>query len=532
MGRVHVQRPPAPSDAPRPSRLARWGRLVVVAAFALLGAALSVELSAHTQVAIGPFDATLSARPSLSGNTVVRLGPLGTVELDTHDAPVTMEARVDDLRLDEAGAIARDLTLLNGIEDDIARDARAGLWALVRRALLAAVLGGAVGAFAASRRWRALLGGGVVGGLLAVSITSAGAATFRPKAIAEPRYSGLLRVAPTAVGDARALVGRFGEYRAQLAEFVGNVLALYQVAQELPTLGPSDGLVRVLHVSDVHLNPQAYDLMRELVSQFEVDAIVDTGDTTDFGTALESRYVDAIGRLGVPYLWVKGNHDSATTGSAIAGQPNAVVLDSTSAEVEGIRFFGVADPRFTPDKSQPTGWEVEEAQADAYAPRVARLLRDAEPPQVDVLLVHDARTAARAGDLAPLVLAGHTHEPHQGTIGEATLLVQGSTGGAGRRGVALDEADREPLVASVLYFDRASRRLVAYDQVVVEGLGNRGVRVERRTVSAPLPPARVPAVQGDDRTASPTSNGPLPLTSVGVEGLVATGEPPGASDGD
>jgi hypothetical protein len=57
------------------------------------------------------------------------------------------------------------------------------------------------------------------------------------------------------VGDARALVSRYGEYRAQLAEFVGNVLALYQVAQDLPTLGPTNGLVRVLHVSDVHLNP-------------------------------------------------------------------------------------------------------------------------------------------------------------------------------------------------------------------------------------------------------------------------------------
>src|SRR5690606_24206703 len=109
-----------------------------------------------------------------------------------------------------------------------------------------------------------------------------------------------------------------------------------------------------------------------------------------------------------------------------------------------------------------------------------------EPPDVDVLVVHDARVAARSGNLVPLVLAGHTHEPDQSTIGKATLLVQGSTGGAGRRGVAEDPADREPLVASVLYFDRSSRRLVAYDQVVVEGLGSRSVRVDRRTLGDPL----------------------------------------------
>ena len=80
--------------------------------------------------------------------------------------------------------------------------------------------------------------------------------------------------------------------------------------------------------------------------------------------------------------------------------------------------------------------------AGAFAPRVARLLRDAEPPAVDVLLVHDARTAARSGHLVPLVLAGHTHQREQGVIGDATLLVQGFTGGAGRRGVAEDEAER------------------------------------------------------------------------------------------
>jgi predicted phosphodiesterase len=456
---------------------------MAVVVCAALGAVVACALAGRVQVPVGPFDATISARPSLSGGTLVRLGPLGTVELDTHDAPLTMEVRVDDLRVDEAEAIARDLKLLDGIEDDIARDARAGLWALVRRAVAAAVVGGAIGGLAASRRWRSLALGGVVGALLAGSLTAVSARSFRPEAVAEPRYTGLLTVAPTAVGDARALVSRYGEYRAQLAEFVGNVLALYRVSQDLPTLGPTDGLVRVLHVSDVHLNPQAYDLMRELVGEFDVDAIVDSGDSTDFGTSVESNNLDDIGRLGVPYLWVKGNHDSGATAASIAAQPNAVVLASTATEVEGIRFFGVADPRFTPDKSRAGGAAVEEAAAVDFAPRVARLLRDAEPPDVDVLVVHDERIAGRSGFLVPLVLAGHTHEPRLGAIGDATLVVQGSTGGAGRRGVGEDADSRQPLLASVLYFDRASRRLVAYDQVAVEGLGNRGVRVERRTVA-------------------------------------------------
>ncbi len=478
----------------------------------LVGAVIAVALFAQVRAPIGPFDATLSARPSLRGGTVVLLGPLGTVELETHRGPFTLQAQVDELRVPEAEAIARDPARLDGIEDDIAHDAREGLWALARRTGLAGLVGGAVGGLVCTRRWRWLGGGAVAGSLLVVAVTATSVATFRPRALAEPRYSGLLTVAPTAVGDAQALVDRFGEYRAQLAEFVGNVVALYQVASDLPTLAPADDLVRVLHVSDVHLNPQAYDLMKELVRQFDVDAVVDTGDSTDFGTSLESRSVAAIGGLGVPYVWIRGNHDSAATTRSIAALPNAIVLDGQAADVAGLRFFGVGDPRFTPDKSEATGSDVEQAAAEAFAPRVAKLLRDAEPPAVDVLVVHDERTAARTGYLVPLILSGHTHEPRLGRIGDATLLVEGSTGGAGRRGVSADE--REPLMCSILYFDRATRRLVAYDQVSVDGLGERGVRVDRHAVEEPEP--------DDDQTASTTTTTTTATTTTATTTTTVT----------
>ena len=62
-----------------------------------------------------------------------------------------------------------------------------------------------------------------------------------------------------------------------------------------------------------------------------------------------------VGRFDVPYLFVKGNHDDADMVEAVAANDNARVLDGTS-EVAGIRFFGVADPTFTPGK----GYQVEE----------------------------------------------------------------------------------------------------------------------------------------------------------------------------
>lgn len=67
----------------------------------------------------------------------------------------------------------------------------------------------------------------------------------------------------------------------------------------LPAYEPDDRTIRLLHVSDIHLNPAAYDLMASVITQFTVAAVVDTGDSTDYGSELENRTLGRIGRLGV-----------------------------------------------------------------------------------------------------------------------------------------------------------------------------------------------------------------------------------------
>ena len=149
--------------------------------------------------------------------------------------------------------------------------------------------------------------------------------------------------------------------------------------------------------------------------------------------------------------------------------------------VAGLRVWGVGDPRYTPDKDQPAGPDSEQDQADAFADEAADELRSVGV--VDIVVVHDARIAADMGDQVPLVLAGHTHVPKEAELGDATLLVEGSTGGAGLRGLQGD--DPHPLTASILYFDAATDRLVAYDRITVDGLGGAGVRIERHVLEPP-----------------------------------------------
>jgi predicted phosphodiesterase len=465
------------------ARWERWGPRLRVAVFAVAGSFIVLFLAGSVPAQVGPFETTVSVRPSLSGETVVRLAPLGTIEMDTHDAPVRLDLRVDELGLEEAERIADRPESVDQLGDDLAEEVRRALVRLAARCLLLALLGGLLGALAARLHWRAALGGLAAGAVLTASVVGTTAATFDAEAVAEPRYTGLLTVAPRAVGDVEAIVERFGEYRAQLSDLVGNIVTLYLAAEGLPTFEPEDGMIRMLHVSDIHLNPQAFDLVDQMTEQFGIDAVLDTGDLTDWGTGTERLIVDEIGDLEIPYVFVRGNHDSLAIEQAVAAQPNAVVLDGNAEEVAGLRIWGIGDPRYTPDKEGGDS-DNERDRIEAFAPEASESLAAAEPPAVDVALIHDPRGAADMGGRVPLVLAGHTHQAARDVIGDnedTLVLTQGSTGGAGLR--ALQGEEPESLEASVLYFDDETRLLVAYDQVTVQGLGQTGVTIERHVVS-------------------------------------------------
>src|SRR5690606_41939049 len=55
-----------------------------------------------------------------------------------------------------------------------------------------------------------------------------------------------------------------------------------------------------IYVSDIHINPIAWNVIRSLKDQFAVDLIIDTGDISDHGTKAENKFVEEIGTLGVP----------------------------------------------------------------------------------------------------------------------------------------------------------------------------------------------------------------------------------------
>jgi hypothetical protein len=456
----------------------RWALRVLVA---LVGALVAVLLFGRISAPIGPFDATLAFRPA-AGGAQVAVPPLGTITSDVYDGPLRLEIALQRVDQDRARALATDPVRLAGVVDQVSDDLRSAVVRLVWTTAGVAVLGAALTSLVVLRRRKEpLIAGGITAALL-LGTAGLGVATWRPEALSSPTYTGLLVNANSLIGSAEDIVARFDAYRASLEDLVANVGSLYSVLSALPAPGAADDSVVLLHVSDLHLNPAGFDLVQQVVDQFDVDAVLDTGDITDWGSQPENRLITRVGTVGVPYVYIRGNHDSAATARLISEQPNATVLNGAAATVAGISIVGVPDPRFTPDKSTGDDDAPEEVltnSGEALA-EVAEALP--EPPAV--ALVHDPRQAVPLDGVVPLVLAGHTHDREVSTMEDGTLLmVEGSTGGAGLRG--LEGEEPTPLSCTVLYLDPETGALRAYDEITLGGLGETEVTIQRFVVPEP-----------------------------------------------
>ncbi|MCW2667415.1 MAG: metallophosphoesterase, partial [Frankiales bacterium] len=135
-----------------------WRRRVLVslevAAVGLLGALLGLLVAGSLDRGVGPFEARLSLRPSLSGGSAVSIPPLGELQLDTHRSPVHLQ--VDVVRLREAAArdIVADPDRLAGLGQEVQGDLREGLQRLLLQTGLVTVVGATGRGFLVFRRAR------------------------------------------------------------------------------------------------------------------------------------------------------------------------------------------------------------------------------------------------------------------------------------------------------------------------------------------------------------------------------------------
>jgi predicted MPP superfamily phosphohydrolase len=541
----------APVTGPLGRRLAPAGRFLgrhaprwlAIGLVALVGGAVGSALTPATTAEIGPLQAEVRVVPSFHSGVQLLLPPAGEVEFKPFSAPVAMQARISRVDLDGARTLINSPAQVRALGDTAAESLRA---AAIRATLLtigSSLLGAvflSVLVWRRSWRYTAKVAGTVVTVLVATGALAW--STAEPDRLAQPKFTGLLSQAPYIAGEVPSVLQKLETYRSGLADIVRSVTTLYATAGSLPQFtGGGDDTVTVLHVSDIHLNPLAFDLIDKIVQQFGVDVVVDTGDITTLGTQLEARTVQRIGQVGVPYVFVRGNHDSPGTAAAVATNKNAIVLDNQVAEVAGLTIAGIADPVFTPDaavaaagtaQTSPLGGPS--ARDIANADSVDRLTStitawdEQHPAQpVEIAAIHEPVALDPMLGRVPMIFAGHTHS-RATTLDKTTgtaVLVEGSTGGAGitARGLErLSNGKPLPLAASLIHIATSGERAgrpVAIDAITVGGFGLTSVNLER-TVIRPdetpvLTPKPTPSPTGTLTPSATPATPVTPVTSVG-----------------
>lgn len=434
---------------------------IVPALVGIAGAWLGLIAAGAQTTDMGPFRVRLEGAFG-SGQTVVGLPPFGTITADTHTAPFRLEATLQNVDVQGLSETIDGMPTA-ALASQVETEARRSVRPFALRVLGVTSAGALVLALLVYRRDPRRVAVAVGAAVLVVGgIEIAAWQTYRPEAFSEPTFSGSLELAPQLVGPVREVTRRIDEFRAELERIVDGAVRTYTALE--PNGAEEGDVVRVLHVSDIHLSPLGINFAQEIADGFDIDLVLDTGDLTSYGTPAEQVILSEIPEFELPYVFVRGNHDSMDLQRAMRDVPNAVVLDGRAERIEGLLVYGLGHPAFTEDKTADLDHPELVAEARGASSRILEDLEGmARPP--DVVAVHDDRMAEDLTGRVPLVLSGHFHDSLT-AIRQGTLYLRvGSTGGAGVN--IFSEAGGVPLSAQILTFRTSGLQpeLVAYDRI-------------------------------------------------------------------
>lgn len=241
--------------------------------------------------------------------------------------------------------------------------------------------------------------------------------TYRPDNFAMYNTTSLL----TTFDQTSSVLTDLNSRAEQAAPYLQNLLALGDAARAEFTPDDLDAqpAVRFLLVSDLH-GVDYYSIIDQIVEEQDITAVIDTGDLVNFGRVEEAEVAglfEGIESLGVPYIFVRGNHDAVSTNDetilrAMAEIPNVVLLEPTDgdyieADIAGVRVAGYNDVRYFGQEGVDFAADQQQALDDFELS-----LGDAENSTLapDVVLSHEPYGLERLS-LAGVSINGHMHRP-------------------------------------------------------------------------------------------------------------------------
>jgi predicted phosphodiesterase len=456
-----------------------WVRRIAVTLLVISGTLFSIQLFARTSFKYDSLSFDLRTRVCQTGGTVIAVPPVGRLFLKSHRTPwqliITLN-EVDFVKLEkQLNSLPSKQEWLQLIQKQILK-AVGTLFTLV---IFFGITGGALILMAfhiypPSRTfWYGLLGSF----LLAVLMISTTVLTYNPHAIERPQYEGVLASAPWAMNLITMGLDNIEVIGDNLKKISEGLPMLYKQAGQIKNMGDFQTDLAILHVSDIHNNPAAFDFIEQLAANFKIRLIIDTGDLTDYGTPLEAEIIQRIARIKTPYIFIPGNHDSPLIIQRLRKLRNVTVITGGLLRLGRVKLDieGQADPasqNYSPDVASA---EQITRSGELLAEKVSKLQKIP-----DLVAVHNRFQAEKLIGKVPLIICGHDHR-YDLTIKENTVIDDaGTTGAAGLRGL---DSNGVPYSATILYWKKDQQgklKLHAADSIKINGLeGN--LTIDRRT---------------------------------------------------
>lgn len=440
------------------------------ALFVILGTILFVNLFSPADYNVFSLLIGFDVKLGYSGGTHFILPPIGKISAKTHFLPIEIRVTLKNIDL----SVLRKVVFsspegLQSVLTVVQGQGRKVLLFYISRLIILGYMGAVGGLFVLGQRNAGKLAlQGLTGALVVVFFVGATYFTYNVRAFERPEYEGIIEAAPWMLNVVQESLGRVEELGERIQAAARN---LYSVFNQLEGLGPV-GLVEadvvVLHVSDIHNNPVAYDFACQVIRSFPVNFVLDTGDLTDWGTALEAEICKRISEIDVPYVFTSGNHESPQVLERLEEIQNVVLVEQGEVVLNGLRIVGIGDKAAA--SHSPASAPLSELEAVAAG--INEYWKDIES-RPDIFMVHNHRVARKINPgLFPVVVYGHNHVLEQEQIDGTVYINAGTTGATGIRG--FQSAEPLPYSLSLLYFsydDAENLSLVAVDGVHVTGLG-------------------------------------------------------------
>ncbi len=441
--------------------------------FAILGALILFNLIGTVSLRLEPFELSISTRLGIPGNTTLSIPPLGTIRATTHLQPVKITVSLQNVDLEglknlvSTGETNAQTLLISHFGSKFG----SSIMLLLIKYMLIAGAGGILGVLVlGKRRWQTILMGFIIGSLLIGLLIGTIYFSFDPQGFQKPHYEGLIEAAPWMINLIEESIVKVDELGEVIQSLAKNLYVVFNQIENLKGIGILSADIMVLHVSDIHNHPVAYDFIRQVIENFPIDLVIDTGDLTDLGSPLEAEIVTQIESLAIPYIFISGNHDTPEVITRLAETKNVILIDSDFKQLDilGLSIVGIPDPSAHSFSAKIAPYEELVALAD----RINERYRDKKQKPPNIFCVHNHRIALLIEpSLLPVVLYGHNHMQAFSQIEGTAYIDAGTTGAAGIRG--LQSKEPVPFSLSMLYFSQTAGGdylLTAVDSIQIQGL--------------------------------------------------------------